>query len=349
MSADPQRQNDVSLFLIATPLHYLVSQKISKEFEKSSRKIAIPYTPAGLKISRPEEWDEVVYAPWPRFSPLPGILGRHRRLLDNIHKVSDAIGTCDRVSIHSPVFDTEAVNYFLRALPKMCSAKSLHARIIPDGLLNITRHPLTPAKLIAQNFRKLRSLVSPELNYWGFSGDRIGSDASFVDRIYTLSGFPHEYNSKKVVELPPLATYSSTAHTKTDQKKSALIVGQPLVGIGALTPDQHDLITSKISEWLLNNGFSSVHYKSHPRDPNQELRIADSLTLDIHEPLELHMSKFPYQAIIGVNSTALYLARQIYGPEIRIVSFGHDLVKFKNKDQASKATQLMDALGIQRL
>jgi hypothetical protein len=48
--------------------------------------------------------------------------------------------------------------------------------------------------------------VAPELDYWCFSGDRIGSDAPFCDRIYVIPGLPHEYPADKVVVLPPLVT-----------------------------------------------------------------------------------------------------------------------------------------------
>jgi hypothetical protein len=48
--------------------------------------------------------------------------------------------------------------------------------------------------------------VAPELDYWCFGGDRIGSDAPFCDRIYVIAGLPHEYPADKVVVLPPLVT-----------------------------------------------------------------------------------------------------------------------------------------------
>lgn len=224
----------------------------------------------------------------------------------------------------------------------------MHARILPDGLMNISRHPLTPIKRAGQAVRKLRRLVSPQLDYWCFGGDRIGSDAPFVDRIYTLAGFPHDYLPEKVMPLPPLVSdYDHNGSQATGS--SVLLVGQPLVGIGALSPQQHDSIVSSISSWLKAQGITKVIYKAHPRDPNCELRVPESQVLSITEPLESHMATHHYRAVIGVNSTALYLARQIYGPEVSVVSFGNDKVHFKNPDQAKKAEHLMDLLGIRRL
>lgn len=338
----------VAIFFVATPLHYLAARSVAVHFEAKSRCIVIPYMPVARQYIHEADWDGVAYAPWPRFAPLPGILGRHRRLLANLNDVAAVVGPCSTLIIHSPVFDTEAINYFLRGLPRLCGATEMHARILPDGLMNIARHPLTSIKRAAQKLRKLRRLLSPQLDYWCFDGDRIGSDAPFVDRIYTLAGFPHDYPPAKVNVLPPLS-HEQDRTTSHSASSTALIVGQPLVGIGALSSQQHDAIVAKMATWLQTQGINKVLYKSHPRDANQEFRIPGSDVLDIIEPLESHMASHNYRAVIGVNSTALYLARQIYGPEVAVVSFGNDKVRFKTHEQGENAARLMDLLEIQRL
>lgn len=333
----------VALFFVASPLHYLAARTVARHFEAGSRCIVVPYRPGARQFVRKEDWDAVAYAPWPRFDPLPGAFGRHRRLLANLKDVAAVAGPCETLLIHSPVFDTEAINYFLRGLPKLCGAATVHARILPDGLMNVARHPLNVARRAAQYLRKLRRLVSPQLDYWCFSGDRIGSEAPFVDRIYTLAGFPHDYPPEKVVSLPPLAGGQSGA-----TGEAALIVGQPLVGIGALTQTDHDAICAQIADWLKARGIDRVMYKAHPRDHAHEMRVPGATLLDITEPLESHMAAHPYRAVIGINSTALYLARQIYGPAVPVVSFGNDKVHFKNPEQRETAIRLMDSLGIER-
>lgn len=334
----------VALFFVASPLHYLAARAVARHFEAGSYCIVVPYRPSARQYVHAEDWDAVAYAPWPRFDPLPGTFGRHRRLLANLRDVAAAAGPCDILHIHSPVFDTEAINYFLRDLPKRCGASTMHARILPDGLLNVTRYPLNAARRAAQLLRKLRRLVSPQLDYWCFSGDRIGSDASFVDRIYTLAGFPHDYPPAKVVSLPPLAGDENGTVGDT-----VLIVGQPLVGVGAMTQADHDTIQQQIADWLKANGIERVLYKAHPRDHVLELKVPAAGLLEITEPLESHMAAQPYRAVIGVYSTALYLARQIYGPEVPVLSFGVDRVRFKTPEQREKFINLMDRLGIQRL
>ena len=342
MTVTPRRT--VALFFVASPLHYLAARVVARHFEAGSRCIVVPYRPGARQFVREADWDAVAYAPWPRFDPLPGPLGRHRRLLANIRDVAAVVGPCDTLLIHSPVFDTEAINYFLRALPRRCGAGTMHARILPDGLMNVARHPLNPVRRAAQYLRKLRRLISPQLDYWCFGGDRIGSEAPFVDRIYTLAGFPHDYPPEKVVSLPPLAGGEGGATSDT-----ALIVGQPLVSIGALTQAEHDAICARIVDWLKARGIERVMYKAHPRDHAHEMRVPGAELLEITEPLESHMATHPYRAVIGINSTALYLARQIYGPEVPVVSFGNDKVHFKNPDQRETAIRLMNSLGIQQL
>lgn len=340
----PTPPRTASLFFIASPLHYLVARSVARHFEADSRCILVCYRDKVAQLVQPGDWEQVIYAPWPRFDPLPGRFGGHRRLLDNLRRGAAAVGYADEVRLHSPVFDTEAVNYFLRGLPRLCGARQMRARILPDGLLNIQLYPLSRAKRIAQHFRRLRRLVSPELDYWCFSGDRIGSEAPFVDRIYTLPGFPNPYPPHKVVELPPLVERASG-----ETGRRALVVGQPLVGIGALDPSGLDDITRRITSWLSEHGFVDVVYKAHPRDPRHEFRVPGSSLLEIEEPLESHIAHAAYGAIVGVCSTTLFMARQICGPATPIVSFGMDRLDFKVDGEEARLLALMKRLSIEVL
>ncbi|MBZ8139599.1 hypothetical protein CLD22_06745 [Rubrivivax gelatinosus] len=338
------RHGVAAVFFVASPLHYLAALAAARAHEAGSRRIVVPYRPDARRYVRADDWDGVAYAPWPRFEPLPGLFGRHRRLLANLDTVAAAVGHCDTLHLHSPVYDTEAINYFLRALPRRCRAGSMHARILPDGVLNLSRHPLDVWRRGAQHLRRLRRLVSPELDYWCFSGDRIGSDAPFVDRIYTLAGFPHPYAAEKVVELPPLARRSDAASSR-----AALVIGQPLVGIGALAQHDHDEILAQIENWLATNRCDEVFYKAHPRDPRHELKPRGATELQLEGPLELHLAQKSYQAIIGVNSTALVLARQICGDGAQILSFGNERVRFADAKARAAILDLIDRMNIRRL
>lgn len=323
----------INLYFVASPLQYLAARVIAEQIESGNKQILIWYKPGVQSIVVKEDWDAVAYMPWPRWEPLPGMFGRHRRLVQNIENISNLVGKCETVQIHSAVFDTEAVNYFLKALKSRNNAKKVLGRILPDGLISIRRYPLTPFKCSLQWIRKVRTLANPRLNYCCFSGDRIGSDASFCDRIYVVSGLPHEYPAEKIVTLPPLVKKAVTGQRPLQKK--ALVVGQPLAGAGLISKSSLDDITRQIYEWLQTEKFDAVDYKAHPKDPNLELCCNEYEVLNLEEPLEVWMSKTHYDAVVGVRSSALLFARQIYSSDTPVVSFGWEKIQFKSKVEAS--------------
>jgi len=336
------------LYFVASPLQYLAARRIAEHFEAGARQVLVWYKPGVTPIVREAEWDAAGYMPWPRWEPLPGPFGRHRRLRDNIRRVAALVGPCDSLHIHSAVFDTEAINYFLRALPQACGAREMRARILPDGIISIRRYPLPPVKRLAQYARKLRRLIAPELDYWCFGGDRIGSDAPFCDRIYVIAGLPHEYPADKVVVLPPLVTPRVGAETGAVAERSALVIGQPLVGAGLMKPADRDAVSEEIRAWLASLGIRRVLYKGHPKDPEQELKHPDYATLSLDEPLEVHLANTPYDAVVGVRSSALLFARQTSPASTRVVAFGWDRVRFKSDEERRDMQTAFDRCGVTR-
>ena len=335
----------VALYFVASPLQYLAARQIAQRHETGARQVLVWYKKGLKSIVQAHEWDASAYMPWPRWDPLPGPLGRHRRLRANIPMVADLVGPCDELHIHSAVFDTEAINYFLRALPPRCGARRMAARILPDGVISIRRYPLSLGKRLIQHTRQLRRLLAPELNYWCFSGDRIGSDAPFCDRIYVLPGLPHEYPADKTVTLAPLA--SATATNSPDAPRRALVIGQPMVGAGLMSAEDRDAVSREIAQWLKVQGFDEVHYKGHPKDPNQELCAPNYQVLHLTEPVELWMSHQPYQAVVGTRSTALLFAAQLYGPDATVQAFGWNRTRFKSRAEARDMVQAFTQAGVQ--
>ena len=286
------------------------------------------------------------YMAWPRWEPLPGRFGRHRRQRDNIRQVAELVGRCERLHIHSAVFDTEAINYFLRALPQACGAREMHARILPDGIISIRRYPLTPLKAAAQYLRKLRRLVAPELDYWCFTGDRIGSDAPFCDRIYVLPGLPHEYPADKVVVLPPLVDAAPDVATRAD--RAARTGHWPAAGRCRADGGRGRRPTpGSIRDWLAGQGITEVVYKAHPKDPSHELRHPDYRLIDPAGALESHLAQTPYDAVIGVRSSALLLARQIYPAQVRVIAFGWESVQFRSDRERDDMRRAFSACGVE--
>src|SRR5690606_9822869 len=106
--------------------------------------------------------------------------------------------------------------------------------------------------------------VSPALDYSRFSGDRIGSDASFVDRIYVLAGFPHRYDPLRTVTLGPLVDVATPRPDRSAgaaaQPPRALVVGQPLVAFGLMDEAGRAAVSSAIADWLKQVSPGPVDY-----------------------------------------------------------------------------------------
>jgi hypothetical protein len=340
--------NTVAVYFVASPLQYLAAKRIAERFEAGARQVLVWYKPGLKPVIVPSEWDACTYMSWPRWEPLPGPFGRHRRLRANIRMIAKLVGQCERLVLHSAVFDTEAINYFLHALPQSSGARQTQARILPDGLISIRRYPLNAHKRIAQQVRRLRRLFAPELAYQAFDGDRIGSDADFVDRIYVLPGLPHEYPTDKVVELPPLVdAVNRDARSRHSTKKRALVIGQPLVGAGLLAPQDLAPLTIEIHDWLSARGIEEVEYKAHPKDSVQELRHDDYRVIEPSGALEAYLAATHYDAVVGVRSSALMFARQIYPPSVEVAAFGWDRVRFKSAEEREDMREAFAACGVE--
>jgi len=346
-SPDHVSVSAVALYFVASPLQYLAARRIARSFEPGARQVLVWYKPGVAPVVRVEEWDAALYMPWPRFHPLPGPFGRHRRLRENLRMVAEQVGPCERLHIHSAVFDTEAINYFLRGLPMLCRCTQMRARILPDGLISVRRYPLTALKRALQHLRRLRGLFAPELRYWCFAGDRIGSDAPFCDRIYVLPGLPHEYDPAKVTVLPALTNREASIAGAGPAR--ALIVGQPLVGTGLMNARDRDAVAEEIAGWLAAQGVREIDYKGHPKDPNRELNRPAYRVVEPGEALETYMSTQAYRFVVGVRSSALMFARQIYGDEARVVAFGWDRLKFKSAEEEAAMRGAFSLSGVELL
>lgn len=332
-----------AVYFVASPLQYLAARRIAATFEPGARQVLVWYKPGMKSAVDPTEWDACSYMPWPRWEPLPGLFGRHRRLRANVQLVAGLAGRCERLLLHSAVFDTEAINYFLHALPAACGASDMHARILPDGLISIRRYPLTPFKRLAQRARLLRALFAPELRYTCFAGDRIGSDAPFCDRIYVLPGLPHEYPAQRVTVLPPLVE----ARGKQEQAvRRALVVGQPLTGFGLMSAADLAVVTARIRAWLAEQGYTDIDYKAHPKDAAHELKHPDYHLIEPPRALEMHMAGTPYGAVVGVRSTALLIARQIYPASVAVRAFGWAAIRFKSNDEQTDMKRTFQQCGV---
>lgn len=338
--------NRVSLYFVASPLHYLCASSIAKGFENSSRNILVYYKKSGLeKIIDKNEWESVVYMPHPRKEPLEGVLGKTKRISQNLELVCSKVGFANEICVHSSEYDTEAINYFISYIQKKFGKERASFRILPDGILNLSIHPQPIYKKAATLLKIFRRFFDKKLRFTVFKGDRIGSQAPFVDRIYILNGFSHKYDKEKSVELPPLCLFvdgDTAARTK-----KALIIGQYLLDKGELSKESLDEISDSLKSWLDGQDIQEIHYRGHPRDAQRELFREGYLEPHIEEVLESYMSKNRYDIVVSVFSTALVTARQIYPKSTRVVSFGLKKVNFKDTKRRDDILALFEKLGVE--
>lgn len=341
----------VCVYFVASPLQYLAARSIARQIEKGARQVLVWYKPGLKSVVVADEWDASTYMPWPRWEPMPGLFGRLRQSRANIRLVAALVGRCDKLILHSAVFDTESINYFLRALPALSGAQSMQARILPDGLISTRRYPLKLSKRVAQYVRGLRRFVAPELVYSRFDGDRIGSDADFVDRIYVLPGLPHEYPKNKVVILPPLVEVRDASvdvsASASGHVRRALVVGQPLVDKGHMTDADADTTMMEIHDYLKAQGITNVEYKAHPKDDAFGLRHSEYRLIEPSGALESYLVETPYDFVVGVRSTTLLFARQIYPESVKVIAFGWERIRFKSDAERNDMKKTFLTCGVE--
>jgi len=342
----PTEDGHVSVYIVGSPIHYLAARRISEIFEPKGRKVLLYHHEAIEAFLDKTEWDAVDFLPWPRKRPLPGPFGLHRRLLENLRKLAGMVGNCRSIHLHAGGYGAEATNYFVLSLGPLVGARTVRARILPEGVDSTRRYPLSWQRRWLHKLRLLRRIASPALRYRTFSGDHTGADAAFVDRIYTLPGLAHQYQAGKVVELPSLVS-AAAANPQESAELRALVIGQPLTGSNKLSPEDLAVITDRVHRWLQDQGVTAIDYKGHPRDPGNELMQEGDQLLTLSEPVENYMARTHYDFIVGVASTALLFARQIYPPEVRVVAFGWDRVRFKSPAERSDLEQVFTGVGVQ--
>lgn len=338
----------VNVFFVASPLNYLAARRVALDHEAGTRCVVVYYRDMSAALIDASPWDAVLPIAWPRLAPLPGRFGRVRRLVDNLEKVAAAVGPCEEIRLHSPVFEPEIINYFVRGLPKMTGARRVRGRLLPDGMDSLRRYPMGLGRVLTQCVRRLRWFYDHRLVYTVFTGDRMGSDASFVDRIYVLNGFPHPYPPAKVVELAPLVARVSAEGGQPAGPRRALVLGQPLASAGFLTEAQRAQMAEAMAHWLAGTGVQEILYKAHPREATpREFLQPGYRELVLNEPLEAHLAHERYEVVCSCASTALITARQIQGQDCRIASFGLEWLRNLDANARDRMHRLMQAFSVE--
>jgi len=331
--------------MVYSPLHCLCAEWIVQHFGVGEHNVVFYLKKKFSSFLNPAVWDERVYHPWPRFDPKPGLFGRIRRTRSNLDLVASYCSGAKSIRLHTTVIDTEAINYHINFLRSRFPEADFSVRIIPDGVMNLKRHPQGTVRELLKYFRFFRRLFFPQLRYYFFKGDRIGSDDHIVDKIYVLPSFPHEYEQRKVVELPPFVRKDED-HDRSRVVKRALVIGQPLVVYKSMTKEAVEKVTNAIYRYLMSQGIEKIYYKSHPRDKTREYARDEYQELIIDEPLEHHLAHTPYGIVIGVCSTALLTGRMVLPDWCEVVSCGMNCMSFSGEESKVFYTDTFKKLNV---
>lgn len=323
----------VNIFLVATPLQYLASEAIVKYFEMGERNYLF-YMRENIKPAvNLDLWSNVDYLPWPKKDPKKGLFGKARRIQENIERVAALSNDAVEIRLHMWSLRTEATNYHINFTRSRFPQAAVSVRIIPDGTLGLFLRPMRWFELVGLWVRKARRIFFPSLNVYLYRGDKLGFEASIIDRIYVLKGIPSAFNKNKIITLPNLVEVK--IHKKSKEKR-ALVLSQPFYQMGKCSEWEIEKISKGIRTYLKEQGIEDIEYKQHPYDEIKELFHTDYRELHISIPLEMYLADHFYDVIVGVDSTTLFLAKVMYGKRIRVVSIGLDVVYDSSKNLSAR-------------
>ena len=113
-----------------------------------------------------------------------------------------------------------------------------------------------------------------------------------------------------------------------------------------MKPADRDAVSARIHAWLMAEGMGQIYYKGHPKDPELELNHPDYTLVTLDEPLEVHLANTPYDAVVGVRSSALLFARQTSPTATRVVAFGWNRVRFKSDAEMRQMREAFRTTGV---
>ena len=122
---------------------------------------------------------------------------------------------------------------------------------------------------IPQFINKLKWLHDTSINYYTYKGDRLGSEAEIVDRIYLPRGFPNEYDESRVYPIN-----IKGKKLLFSERKRVLVAGTALIQVGMCDKKHMDLCATKIGKSIIDGlGFFEVFYKPHHKETEDNLNL----------------------------------------------------------------------------
>lgn len=278
--------------------------------------------------------------PWASRTMLPWVhknghswLEKHGQLRNRLHAILDAVEKvcegADEIVLHTYQIYSERTNYLINSLRRKFPDAKLVVRLIPDGTRNLKIRRLSGIRSLAPVVNRLKWIFDPRLNYYGYSGDRLGSDAEIVDRIYLPRGFPHQYQNDKVhwVDMP--------TRTQSDRPATALVLGTALAEQGRCSRAEMAHVAEGIYQYLQTLGIHEVWYKRHPAEhpDRMELFTPGYKILETTKGVERLLTENDIGYVVSQCSTALITAKLMM-PDLLVTACGLEVIERRSRQGA---------------
>ena len=310
----------VSVYFVKTELELLSSEIIAKSFEAKSYNILAYQTTIFDKSASPAFDAAVPFMP----DQSSGYFSTHKSIEASLSLAAERIRSHHvspkQIRIHLPRISTSKSNFSINFFKKAFPNSEVVICIIPHGLVSIDIIPLTFQKKLKFFKRRwgVNSIFFPKLKYYSPNTDLIGILDKKVICVYTFKGMEGNYPSNKVRLLE-----IALSRRADGDKKTAVIVGQPLLKDGFATRQSVDTITDKIHAWVKENNFDIVYYSKHPRSGQYlDFYHEDYIILEQNGAIEPTLCEMRPHAIISCYSTALAIGKSLLGDSVECISIG---------------------------
>ncbi len=357
MANEVYGDQSVNLFLLQTELQCLAYQSIQKHLEPNSRNALFTTVKSVYNHLVSSEASVTLIS-----KVSHGWIGRLLTLRRNLKRIKQAIGfpAPPNIYYHVSRIDSLFSNLVIAYLQFHFPNSEVKVRLIPDGAINIFSTQISSHKIEKLKYwdRDISFRLFSDLSVTPFSGDELGANAPFVDRIYSFKGVNTHYPQEKIcnIKFPELLN-NSIEHpgdikrinraSDTDFKR-AVVIGQNFLQLGTASTDYVSDVSRAIENVLNGLGITSIDYVPHPRSAKKEFWCDHFNWVECDVLcVEQLIAGGEYTHVISCYSSGLLNSKLIMGDDIRAISVGIDMFPFRNEQQRLKLRQAYLTSGIE--
>lgn len=315
----------VSIYISDSEFKTYFCELVDQQYAEPGPSHFITFTPRMEAIWHDYPWDSRTRLPW-----VPGKgLKRQLKLAARLRQIqahfTELCKDAERIYIHTYQIFSERVNCVIAHLIRTFPGADIRVRLIPDGMLNLRRKPMSGWRKFPQWFNRLKWSGYADITPFSYSGDRLGADAAICDRIYLPNNFPSEYDPQKIhyVQMP-LARHDASA----GRLRTALVLGTALVAAKILPAPEGQAIAQGIAKVLADLDIKDILYKPHPSEPADALELwsPGQEVVETKLCLERYVVQQPFDVVVSCCSTGL-LTSKLVQPNLEVYSVGLNLLE----------------------